>query len=155
MNGETFFADQPAVDATVLMQIVFAGMAIGENPDKTGYVLSVPDSDGARGITERYVRIGAVLLERTMTLLNCHDLDIDGKRQFPMHQIQRAEALPGTRQALLPGVSRRDSPLVYLSANKTLHTFNPHWRTPGQARSIPLPSTTFPTHSETPICRSC
>ena len=36
--------------------------------------------DGARGITERNVRIEAVLLERTMTLLNCHDLDIDDKR---------------------------------------------------------------------------
>ena len=33
-------------------------------------------------ITERNVRIEAVLLERTMTLLNCHDLDIDDKRQF-------------------------------------------------------------------------
>ena len=54
--------------------------------------------DGARGITERNVCIEAVLLERTMTLLNCHhDLDIDDKRQFRMHQIQRAEVLPGTR----------------------------------------------------------
>ena len=53
--------------------------------------------DGARGITERNVRIEAVLLERTMTLLNCHDLDIDDKRQFCLHRIQRAEVLPGTR----------------------------------------------------------
>ena len=53
--------------------------------------------DGARGITERNVRIEAVLLERTMTLLNCHDLDIDDKRQFRLHRIQRAEVLPGTR----------------------------------------------------------
>ena len=51
--------------------------------------------DGARGITERNVRIEAVLLERTMTLLNCHDLDIDDKRQFRMHRIQRAEVLAG------------------------------------------------------------
>ena len=53
--------------------------------------------DGVRGITERNVHIEAVLLERTMTLLNCRDLDIDDKRQFRMHQIQRAEVLPGTR----------------------------------------------------------
>ena len=52
--------------------------------------------DGARGITERNVRIEAVLLERTMTLLNCHDLDIDDKRQFRMHRIQRAVVLPDT-----------------------------------------------------------
>lgn len=90
------------------MEMFRAEQAIGENPDKTGYVLSVPDSDGARVITERNVRIEAVLLERTMTLLNCRDpdIDIDGKRQFPMHQIQRAEVLPGTRQASLPGGSR-------------------------------------------------
>ena len=44
VNGETFFADQQAVDAAVLLQIAFAGKAIGENPDKTGYVLRVPDS---------------------------------------------------------------------------------------------------------------
>ena len=45
MNGETFFSDQQAVDAAVLLQIAFAGKAIGEDPDKTGYVLRVPDSD--------------------------------------------------------------------------------------------------------------
>ena len=45
MNGETFFADRQAVDAAVLLQIAFAGKAIGEDPQKTGYVLRVPDSD--------------------------------------------------------------------------------------------------------------
>lgn len=45
VNGETFFADQQAVDAAVLLQIAFAGKAIGEDPNKTGYVLRVPDSD--------------------------------------------------------------------------------------------------------------
>ena len=46
--------------------------------------------DGARGITNRTVRVEAVLMERTMTLLNCHDLDIDEPRQFLLHKIQRA-----------------------------------------------------------------
>ena len=45
VNGETLFADQQAVDAAVLLQIAFSGKAIGEDPDKTGYVLRVPDSD--------------------------------------------------------------------------------------------------------------
>lgn len=46
--------------------------------------------DGARGITERTVRVESVLMERTTTLLNCHDLDIDEPRQFQLHKIQRA-----------------------------------------------------------------
>jgi predicted DNA-binding transcriptional regulator YafY len=47
--------------------------------------------DGARGITERTVRVDSVVMERTMTLLNCHDLDIDESRQFQLHKIVRAE----------------------------------------------------------------
>ena len=45
VNGETFFADEQAVDAAVLLQIAFAGKAIGKDPDKNGYELRVPDSD--------------------------------------------------------------------------------------------------------------
>jgi len=45
VNGETFFADKQAVDAAILLQMAFRGGAIGEDPDKTGYVLRVPDSD--------------------------------------------------------------------------------------------------------------
>ena len=45
VNGETFFAESQSVDAAVLLRIAFAGKAIGEDPDKTGYVLRVPDSD--------------------------------------------------------------------------------------------------------------
>ena len=45
VNGETLFADQKVVDAAVLLQIAFAGKAIGQDPDKTGYVLRVPDSE--------------------------------------------------------------------------------------------------------------
>ncbi len=49
--------------------------------------------DGARGVTERRVRLEAVVVERTMTLLNCLDLDIEEKRQFRMHQVRTAEVL--------------------------------------------------------------
>lgn len=49
---------------------------------------------GARGVTKRTVRIEAVILERTMTMLNCIDLDIQDERQFRLHQIHRAELLP-------------------------------------------------------------
>jgi predicted DNA-binding transcriptional regulator YafY len=45
---------------------------------------------GARGETERTVRIEEVIMERTMTLLNCHDLDKDARRQFAMHKIMQA-----------------------------------------------------------------
>ena len=52
--------------------------------------------DGARGMTERTVRVESVLMERTMTLLNCHDLDIDEPRQFQLHLIQRAALREGS-----------------------------------------------------------
>ena len=45
VNGETFFSEKRAVDAAVLLRAAFAEKAIGEDPDKTGYVLRVPDSD--------------------------------------------------------------------------------------------------------------
>ena len=45
VNGETFFSEEQAVDAAVLLRAAFAGKAIGEDPDKTGYVLRVPDSN--------------------------------------------------------------------------------------------------------------
>ena len=45
VNDETFFSKDRAVDAAVLLRAAFAGKAIGQDPDKTGYVLRVPDSD--------------------------------------------------------------------------------------------------------------
>ena len=42
------------------------------------------------------------LLERTMTLLNRHDLDIDDKRQFRMHLIQHAEGATGHPSGFTP-----------------------------------------------------
>ncbi|MCR9160153.1 MAG: helix-turn-helix transcriptional regulator [Nannocystaceae bacterium] len=51
---------------------------------------------GARGTSTRTVRIEAVLLERTTTLLNCRDLDIDEPRQFELCKIRRAEVVSPT-----------------------------------------------------------
>ncbi len=48
---------------------------------------------GARGRTERTVRIEQVIMERTTTLLNCRDLDKDAARQFQLHLIERAEVV--------------------------------------------------------------
>lgn len=48
---------------------------------------------GARGVSQRRVRLETVVIERTMTLLNCHDIEIDAPRQFRLHRIQRAEVL--------------------------------------------------------------
>lgn len=47
---------------------------------------------GAKGSTVRHVRIETVVLERTMTLLNCVDLELDEKRQFRLDRIERADA---------------------------------------------------------------
>ena len=45
VNGETLFSEERSADAAVLLRLAFAGKAIGADPDKTGYVLRVPDSD--------------------------------------------------------------------------------------------------------------
>jgi predicted DNA-binding transcriptional regulator YafY len=50
--------------------------------------------DGARGLTERTVRVESVVMERTETRLNCHDLDIDEPRQFILHKIVAAALRP-------------------------------------------------------------
>ena len=62
--------------------------------------------EGARGPTSRLVRIESVIMERTMTLLNCHDLDIDEARQFQLHKIVKAE-LPQPAEAAAPPKKRR------------------------------------------------
>ncbi|MEM7159211.1 MAG: HTH domain-containing protein [Myxococcota bacterium] len=49
--------------------------------------------DGSRGVTERNVRLKTVLIERTMTLLNCQVLETGEARQFRMHQILRAHVV--------------------------------------------------------------
>lgn len=48
---------------------------------------------GARGTTVRDVTIEAVLLERTMTLLNCQDLALNEPRPFRLDRIERGEWL--------------------------------------------------------------
>ena len=45
VNGETFFPKDRSVDAAVLLRATFAEKAIRQDPDKTGYVLRVPDSE--------------------------------------------------------------------------------------------------------------
>ena len=45
VNGETLFSEERTVDAAVLLRAAFAGKAIGKDPDTTGYVLRVPESD--------------------------------------------------------------------------------------------------------------
>jgi predicted DNA-binding transcriptional regulator YafY len=47
--------------------------------------------DGASGPTQRVVRIASVVLERTVTLLNCDDLDKGEARQFRLDKILSAE----------------------------------------------------------------
>lgn len=45
VNGETFFAEEPEVDAAVLLQQAYDGKAIGKDPNTTGYGLRVRDKD--------------------------------------------------------------------------------------------------------------
>lgn len=45
---------------------------------------------GARGVTERVVRVETVVMERGETLLNCLDVRKGETRQFRLHQIEAA-----------------------------------------------------------------
>ena len=45
--------------------------------------------------TRRRVRIESLVMERTLTLLNCVDEDIAQKRQFRLDRIERAELQAG------------------------------------------------------------
>lgn len=47
--------------------------------------------DGARGTTQRNVRVEGVVMERTMTVLQCRDLDIDEARSFRLQNIREAK----------------------------------------------------------------
>lgn len=55
--------------------------------------------DGKRGITRRNVIIDNVVVERTMTLLGCTDLELGEARLFRLHCIREARVVePGTPQ---------------------------------------------------------
>ena len=45
VNGETLYLKQQIVDVADILRAAYKGKAIGEDPDKTGYQLRVPDSD--------------------------------------------------------------------------------------------------------------
>lgn len=64
---------------------------------------------GARGTTVRDIRIDAVVLERTATLLNAHDLTLDEARQFRLDRIREAEPLEGGSGGRLPDPATRPS----------------------------------------------
>jgi predicted DNA-binding transcriptional regulator YafY len=49
-------------------------------------------------ITRRRVRIRQMVMDRSMTLLNCDDLDKCEPRQFRMHRILEAEVLDGSHE---------------------------------------------------------
>lgn len=65
--------------------------------------------DGARGLTRRRVVVEAVIMERTMTLLNCRDLDLDQPRQFQLHRIVAATLKPKESTSELSHVKLRAS----------------------------------------------
>ena len=46
--------------------------------------------EGAKGRSVRQIQILQIVMERTETLLNCEDLELEAKRQFRLHRIQSA-----------------------------------------------------------------
>jgi predicted DNA-binding transcriptional regulator YafY len=57
----------------------------------------VIDYEGAGGsVTRRNVRLVSVVMERSLTLLNCDDLDKGERRQFRLDRVRRASFPPGS-----------------------------------------------------------
>lgn len=46
VNGVTLVSKESKADAAVLLRLAYAGKAILEDPDKTPYVLRVPEKEG-------------------------------------------------------------------------------------------------------------
>jgi predicted DNA-binding transcriptional regulator YafY len=47
--------------------------------------------EGQGGTTKRRIKVDGIVLERTETLLNCHDLDKNESRQLRLHRIKAAQ----------------------------------------------------------------
>ena len=45
VNGETFFSENQVADVANILQTAYKGKAIGKDPDKHGFRLTVVDSD--------------------------------------------------------------------------------------------------------------
>lgn len=59
--------------------------------------------DGARGRSERTVRIEQVVMDKAETRLNCFDLGKQARRQFQLHRIAAARLSAASEEALLEG----------------------------------------------------
>lgn len=57
-------------------------------------------------LSVRTVRLESVVLERTTTFLQCHDLERDEPRQFRLHKIERAELLEADATPVAPPPTR-------------------------------------------------
>jgi predicted DNA-binding transcriptional regulator YafY len=58
--------------------------------------------DGARGVTDRLVRVESVVMDRSETLLNCTDLATGESRQFKLHCVLSAELAGDLTPPLTP-----------------------------------------------------
>ena len=87
LEGSLSFVGVPALAAPPEVRAAVEQAWFESQPLEIAY-------DGARGVTERRVRIEQVVMERSETLLNCHDLDKDAPRQFRLHKILRARLAP-------------------------------------------------------------
>jgi len=84
---EQLFVGVPARSASPAVRDVLEQAWLEQRPMCIVY-------EGARGTTKRTVRIESVVMERTMTLLNCFDLDKCELRQFRLHCVRKASLAP-------------------------------------------------------------
>jgi predicted DNA-binding transcriptional regulator YafY len=78
------FTGVPALAATPSVRRAFERAWFEHRPLQIRY-------RGHEGVTERTIVIESVVMERSLTLINAHDLDKDDRRQFRLDRIEAAK----------------------------------------------------------------
>jgi predicted DNA-binding transcriptional regulator YafY len=81
--GSLAFVGVPAHGAPPPIRSVIEDAWLSRRPLRIRY-------EGARGLTERHLRIETIVMDRSETLLNCTDLDLNEPRQFKLQRVREA-----------------------------------------------------------------
>lgn len=81
--GELKFTGVPAAPSDPAVRKAIEDAWFGQTPLDLRY-------RGSDGVSERRVRVNSIVMERSLTLLNCTDVNTQEKRQYRIDRIERA-----------------------------------------------------------------